>query len=112
MNLKGKIVLIPFPFTDLSSKKLRPCLVIYEGEYDVIVCPISSKINKYNPETSVLVDENHPEYELTGLKVSSIIILNKVATIHKFLIYGILGELGEELKEEVNKKLNNIYNDA
>jgi len=109
MNLKGKIVLIPFPFTNLSSKKLRPCLVICEGDYDVIVCPISSKINKYNQETCILIDENHPEYELTGLKVSSIIILNKVATIHKSLIYGILGELGDDLKNEVNSKLSKIY---
>lgn len=42
--MKGKIILLPFPFTDLTSAKLRPALVIYEGEKDVIVAFISSKI--------------------------------------------------------------------
>ena len=41
--MKGKIVAIPFPFTDLKGAKVRPALVIYEGHEDVIVAFISSK---------------------------------------------------------------------
>ena len=42
--MKGKIVLVPFPFTDLTAAKLRPALVIYKGEKDVVMAFVSSKI--------------------------------------------------------------------
>jgi len=44
--MKGKIVLVPFPFTDLTASKLRPALIIHEGEKDVIVAFISSKVHE------------------------------------------------------------------
>ncbi len=41
---KGEIVLFAFPFTDLSSRKLRPCLVLYkEMGQDILLCQITSK---------------------------------------------------------------------
>ena len=49
--MKGKIVLVPFPFTDLTAAKLRPALVIYGGEKDIIVAFISSKIAPELSET-------------------------------------------------------------
>jgi len=39
---KGDIVLIKFPFTDLSGSKLRPALVLVESGNDVIVAFITS----------------------------------------------------------------------
>ena len=41
---KGDIVLFPFPFTDLSNRKLRPCLVISdEMNEDIVLCQITSQ---------------------------------------------------------------------
>lgn len=107
--MKGKIVLIPFPFTDLSASKLRPALILYEGDRDVVVAFISSKIPSQFTESDVVVAENHPEFPLTGLKVGSVIKLNKIATLSKNLIIGEIGEVGEVIKEEVNKKLCEIF---
>lgn len=41
---KGEVVLCPFPFTDLSNSKIRPCLALSNslGD-DVLLCQITSK---------------------------------------------------------------------
>jgi mRNA interferase MazF len=107
--LKGKIVLIPFPFTDLTATKLRPALVLHEGEADVVVSFISSRIEKPK-ETDICIDEKHPEFKRTGLKCPSIIKLDKVATISKTLILGEIGEIGINLRKNVNRKMAETYN--
>jgi mRNA interferase MazF len=105
MNLKGKFVLVPFPFTNLKARKLRPALVLYEGKEDVVVAFVSSRIDRFEPNTDVKIETSHPEFRTTGLKVSSIIKLTKIATLHKGLLIGILGELPKDLVQEVNLKL-------
>ena len=74
--MKGKIVLVPFPFTDFSASKLRPALVLYEGDRDVVVAFISSKIPPQPTESDVIITKNHPEFPLTGLKVDSVMLWN------------------------------------
>jgi mRNA interferase MazF len=66
--MKGKIVLVPFPFTDLTVAKLRPALVIYEGEKDAVVAFISSKIPSELSDVEILITRSHPGFRKTGLK--------------------------------------------
>jgi mRNA interferase MazF len=106
--MKGKIVLVPFPFTDLTVAKLRPALVLYEGDKDVIIAFISSKTPSEPSTTDVLITKNHSAFKNSGLKVDSVIKLNKIATVLKDLIVGEIGELNEELRKEVNQKLKKI----
>lgn len=106
--MKGKIVLVPFPFTDLTAAKLRPALVIYEGENDVVVAFISSKIPSELSEVDVLITKKQAGFKKSGLKVDSVIKLDKVATVLKDLIVGELGEFDEGLRQEVNQKLKKI----
>ena len=107
--MRGKIVLIPFPFTDLTSAKLRPALVLYEGERDVVAAFISSRLPEKDSLESVLIGDEHREFQLTGLKVSSVVRLDKVATVLKDLVVGEIGEVGDGLKREINGKLRKIY---
>ncbi len=58
--LQGDIILIKFPFSDLSDAKLRPALVISNSKVnrteDVILAQISSNIT--NDEFSFLIDKS------------------------------------------------------
>jgi mRNA interferase MazF len=107
--MKGKIVLIPFPYTDLTEAKLRPALVIFEGKRDLIVAYITSKMLNILPELDVLISLDNPEFYKTGLKVSSVLKLTKVSTVRKDLAEGMLGELDGDLRYEVNQKLKRIF---
>jgi mRNA interferase MazF len=107
--VKGRIVLIPFPFTDLTSAKLRPALVLIESEYDCVVAFISSRVPTEASSTEVLIREDHKEFAGTGLKRSSVLRLDKVATVSKSLMLGEIGQIGESLRREVNRKLREAY---
>jgi mRNA interferase MazF len=89
----GTIVLVPFPFTDLSSAKVRPALVVskQEKEEDVIVCFISSKDAKKCRAILPL-----PSDEETGLKVRSHARFDKIATLHKRILLGEIGRVDRE----------------
>jgi len=93
----------------LTAAKLRPALVIYEGKRDVIVAFISSRISSQLSDVDVLIEKDHLEFAQTGLKTDSILKLDKVATVLKDLVIGELGELGAELRQEVNYKLRRIF---
>ncbi len=107
--MKGKIVLIPFPFTDLTATKLRPALVLYEGDRDIVLAFISSKTRVGAESTEVLVTTSHAGFPKSGLKIDSVIRLDKVATILKDLMVGELGELDDDLRAEVNAKLATLF---
>ena len=87
--MKGDIVLVPFPFTDLTGSKLRPAVVLVDSSNDVVVAFITSQ-NKWEDEYSIKINGS----ESNGLKVDSFLRLNKIATLNKDLMVGKLGILG------------------
>jgi mRNA interferase MazF len=107
--MKGKIVLIPVPYTDLTAAKLRPALAIFEGIQDIIVAAITTSITNAIPEMDVFIHNKHPEFYKTGLKEASVLRLTKISTVRKDLAEGELGEIQGILKEEVNEKLKRIF---
>ena len=102
---KGDIILIPFPFTDLSGNKTRPALVLINGELDVTLAFISTQL-KWKEEMDILINPTHEN----GLKADSIIRLSKLATIDKDLALGRLGIIGGETRKQVNKNLITLFN--
>ncbi len=100
---KGDIVLITFPFTDLSGNKNRPALVLAENRLDVTVAFISTQM-KWHEKTDVTINPS----EKNGLKKHSLIRLSKLATIDRDLILGKLGNVDIETIKEINYNLKRI----
>jgi mRNA interferase MazF len=107
--MKGKIVLVHFPFTDLTATKLRPALVIHENDEDVVVAFISSRVPATLPVSGLVIAENHPAFPRTGLKVPSVVKFDKVATLSKDLIEGEIGEILPALAEECNNVMKQFF---
>jgi mRNA interferase MazF len=101
---KGNIVLIPFPYTDLTGSKLRPALVLTENALDVTVSFITTQLQWQDPTDITVQPQNS-----NGIKKASIIRLSKLATIDRSLIIGIIGNLDQMQIAEVNTKLKMIF---
>jgi mRNA interferase MazF len=96
----GTIVLLKFPFSDQTSFKKRPALIIHsESDGDILVCRITSKLY-----TSSL-DINVGDWKKAGLQMESVIRVHKLATLERTLIENTLGVLDDEVKTKVKLAL-------
>lgn len=112
MHKQGDIVLVPFPFTDLSGQKVRPALILSKKESgdDITLCFISSVQSRKVLSNEVVIKEDSKNFENTGLKVSSIIKVTKIATLEKKVILGKLGHLEIENVSKIKTILKNHFN--
>lgn len=101
---KGDIVLITFPFTNLSGSKLRPAIVLTETNLDITVCFITSQIN-WQEQTDIVLFPN----DKNGIKRQSLVRTSKIATIDKTLAQGLLGRLSANEIAELNNKLKILF---
>src|SRR6266849_1047025 len=107
---RGDIVLTPFPFTDLTRSSLRPALVVSNGPIgeDIVLAGISSVVRGPQIPTDLRVETTHPEFVQTGLRVTSVIRLHKLATVERSILVRRLGHIGPQLLTEVNLLLKKV----
>ena len=93
---KNQIVLIQFPFDDLSSSKVRPayCLTNQIGGYQhIIFALITSRIPENPLHTDIILRPENPDFMISGLRQSSAIRLDHLVTLRSSLIQRELGSL-------------------
>lgn len=113
LKTKGKIVLVPFPFEDFSTRKVRPALCLSEpiGKFEhVIVAFISSKISDQLEETELEINPAEEEWQKTGLIVPSDLKLHKMVSLPQNLILRELGDFPESKMEYLEKRIKMIFN--
>jgi mRNA interferase MazF len=82
---QGEIVLVPFPFSDLSYVKTRPALVLSRSKLngdDVILCPISSQKSAFHT-----ISISNDDLVTGELPMLSYVRFSKLITVDKNIIH-------------------------
>ncbi|NIA12015.1 MAG: type II toxin-antitoxin system PemK/MazF family toxin [Nitrospiraceae bacterium] len=109
---QGDIVLVPFPFTDLTTVKKRPALVVsanwYNKRYrDVVLVAVSSRVPLILDKLDYRITES--DFKTGKLYKDSVVKLGKVFTIENSLILRKVCDVRSPIMEEILDRLNNVY---
>jgi len=110
MYKRGEIVLIPVPFSDLSSVKRRPVLVISKTSHnfsnsDIIVIAITSNLqqNGIVIETKDLITGELPK--------TSVIRCDKIYTLEQRIVIKKIGTVSDNILKAVIHDINILINE-
>ena len=108
----GEIWLVNFPFTDGSSAKLRPVLLVSSDRFsaggDVVVVPISSQVFAGDP-FGYQLDQTMPVFRLTGLKTASSVRWTKPVTLSSRTFQRRLGHLSGKPLDDIRALLRSLF---
>ena len=97
--VKGEVVVIPFPFSDLSGSKRRPALVLanLSGD-DILLCQITSQ---NSPKDTLAVPLSASDFKSGELPLPSNIRPNRLFTADKTLIIKSVGIVNSHIHQKV-----------
>ena len=102
----GQVVVLPFPFSDLTQQKFRPALVLADGlRGDWILCQITS--NPYADTRAVVLSPT--DFSAGGLPRVSHARPGKLFTAHESLISGTVGHLKNESLTKVRAAVISLF---
>ncbi len=108
---QGEIVLVPFPYSDLSGSKRRPVLVVSNDLYnssflDIVVVAITSRTEKIDIYSLLL---ESTDLEIGQLPESSLIRVHKLFTIEQSRILKRFSVLGKNKLRETLLRLRQLF---
>lgn len=102
----GDVVVVPFPFSDLTQAKRRPALVLAELEGDdCILCQITSQ----HLRDRYAIELSHKDFESGGLRRKSHVRPNRLFTADQRIILYRAGHLKEAKLKEVIDELLRLF---
>jgi mRNA interferase MazF len=107
---RGLIVLVPFPFTDLSQTKQRPAIIVSPSSFsgdNVILCAVSSKTSDLIKPWEI--DLNMDDTREQRLPKPSVIKVDRLFTMHYNRIIRTLDKLRSQKSDEVTAKLRELF---
>lgn len=105
--VKGEVVVIPFPFSDLSASKRRPALVVASlSGGDVILCVITSKAVR----DRLAIPVSAADFVSGGLPLQSNIRPNRLFTADSRIVLRSAGRISDEKLRTVINAIVEILN--
>lgn len=106
----GTVVLVPFPFSDLSQAKLRPAILLADaGRDDWILCQITSK--SYGDLRAIPL--NNSDFASGLLQVNSYVRPGKLFTANRSLMVSKIGQLkGQALQQIIDGVIEMLRSDS
>jgi len=102
----GSVILVPFPFSDLSHSKIRPALVLADaGRGDWILCQITSK--PYADAQAIRLDG--PDFATGGLELTSYVPPGKLFTANETLMLEKVGQLRAEKVDAILRSVAGLF---
>ncbi len=111
----GRVILLRIPQTNQASGKLRPALVIRKlpDPYDDwLICMISSQLPQYIPGFDEIIKEEDADFGQSGLKISSVIRISRLAVVEKSTLLGSIGSISDERLNIIKNRLSNWIKSA
>jgi mRNA interferase MazF len=104
-------VLVAFPFTDLSTAKTRPALVVSSDAFqksglDIVLAGITSQVPKKIPVGDFLLSPE--DQRQAGLPKPSLVRLGKIVTLDQRLIRKKLGRISDTTLTHLTRELHKI----
>jgi mRNA interferase MazF len=110
--LQGDVVLVPFPFADLTGRKMRPAVIVSGNPqgFELIVAFITSVLTNRSPRgAEVELPQSDPEFQTSGLKVDSLVRLDKLVTLSSTVISRRLGTTGPATRSRIAAMLRRAF---
>ncbi len=110
---RGDMVLVGFPFTDLTATKVRPALVVSAAAHhratgDVLLAAVSSRAPNRPKASHVAVKQSEPGFSTTGLQRASVVLCGKLFTMEQRLVLRHLGRLDGAHMDRVDRGLATV----
>ena len=105
---EGQVVLTSFPNTDFSMAKLRPVLLLRRASVrynDWLVCMVSSQVWPAEADWDEIIFSDDRDFSGTGLKVSSVVRLSRLAVLDDGLFVGSMGAIGSDRLDRIRQRL-------
>lgn len=110
MIKEGQIALFHFPYSNQSSGKLRPALVIRKlpGPFeDWLICMISTQLSQKVEGIDEFIRSEDQDFNESGLKAPSIFRVSRLAVVEQSILLGVIGEISFERLSLIKSSLSN-----